>query len=312
MIDELNEQLIEIKGELRKKRKWEQQLADYKQELTETQGKIYDLKEKLASEQSDVDKLEGFSVTKWFLTMKGTVAERLDKEKQEVAAVQLKLEEATRSKDEIDESINDLNKRLGRLRNIKRDYHDTLAKKEMYIKANHLPTSIQLDKLTELEGDMKAFLNELEEAVSAGNAVNQALERAIDYLEKAEGWGTLDMFGGGVISGAIKHNHIDQATEYIHQAQTRMRQFQKELADINDEVDMHIDIPGLLKFADFFFDGLIADWMVQGRINDSLQQTQTQHRKISSLLSDLKRQAELKRHELEKIKGERKILIESV
>ncbi|WP_443143256.1 hypothetical protein [Pseudalkalibacillus sp. R45] len=131
-------------------------------------------------------------------------------------------------------------------------------------------------------------------------------------LEKAKGWGTLDMFGGGVISGAIKHNHIDQATEYIHQAQTRMRHFQKELADINDEVDIHIDIPGLLKFADFFFDGLIADWMVQGRIDDSLQQTKTQYRKISSLVSDLKEQAGQKRRELERIKGERKNLIESV
>ncbi|MGP4081221.1 hypothetical protein ACTWQL_15035 [Pseudalkalibacillus sp. R45] len=120
------------------------------------------------------------------------------------------------------------------------------------------------------------------------------------------------MFGGGVISGAIKHNHIDQATEYIHQAQTRMRHFQKELADINDEVDIHIDIPGLLKFADFFFDGLIADWMVQGRIDDSLQQTKTQYRKISSLVSDLKEQAGQKRRELERIKGERKNLIESV
>ncbi|WP_221567982.1 hypothetical protein [Alkalihalobacillus sp. TS-13] len=312
MVEELNEQLIDIKGELRKKQKWEKQLADYKQELSDTKDKIDALQEKLATEQSDVDQLEGFSVTKWLLTMKGAVAERLDKEKQEVAAVQLKLEEATRSKNEIDEAINELNKRLERLRNIEVDYHDILTKKEMHIKAHQLPSSIQLDKLTELEGDMKAFLNELEDAISAGNAVNQALENAIEYLEKAKGWGTLDMFGGGVISGAIKHNHIDQATEYIHQAQTRMRQFQKELADINDEVDMHIDIPGLLKFADFFFDGLISDWMVQGRINDSMQQTKTQYRKISSLLFGLKEQAELKRHELGRIKGERKSLIESV
>ncbi|WP_408009770.1 hypothetical protein ACJROX_05575 [Pseudalkalibacillus sp. A8] len=159
---------------------------------------------------------------------------------------------------------------------------------------------------------MSAFLNELNEAISAGNLVDQSLGNAVEFLEKAKGWGTFDLLGGGTISGAIKHNHIDRATEYIHQAQSRMRQFQKELSDIEGEADIQVNIPGLLKFADFFFDGLISDWMVQGRIEESLDQTKAHHGQINAILSDLKGQVTQKRRELEEIQTERKKLVESV
>ncbi|WP_408009769.1 hypothetical protein ACJROX_05570 [Pseudalkalibacillus sp. A8] len=118
MVKDLNEQLILIKGNLRKKQKWEKQLMDYKKELTDIKLMISDLKEKLSSEQSDVEKLEGFSVTRWLLTLKGTKEEQLDKEKQEVATVQLKLEEAIQSKDEVDETIDELNKKIKSLGNV--------------------------------------------------------------------------------------------------------------------------------------------------------------------------------------------------
>ncbi len=157
---------------------------------------------------------------------------------------------------------------------------------------------------------MIAFLNELNEAVSAGSLVDQSLENAVEFLEKAKGWGTFDLLGGGAISGAIKHSHLDRATEHIHQAQSRMRRFQKELSDIEGEADIQVNIPGLLKFADFFFDGLIADWMVQGRIEESLDQTKTHHRQIKAILSNLEGQVTQKRREIEEIKNEKKNLIE--
>jgi hypothetical protein len=118
---------------------------------------------------------------------------------------------------------------------------------------------VQLYELSEQEGDIKAYLSELREAITAGTSVTQALNSAIQSLKSAKGWGTFDLLGGGMISDAVKHNHIDHAKEYIHQAQSSMRNFQKELLDINEEANMQVDISGLLKFADFFFDGLIAD-----------------------------------------------------
>jgi hypothetical protein len=48
-------------------------------------------------------------------------------------------------------------------------------------------------------------------------------------------------------------------------------QFRTELADIKINNDIHFETDGFGKFADFFFDGLIADWCMQSRIEESLQ-----------------------------------------
>jgi hypothetical protein len=95
------------------------------------------------------------------------------------------------------------------------------------------------------------------------------------------------MLGGGMISTAMKHNRIDDARSAIHSAQRSLRQFEKELKDVQRDVSIHIEIGGLLTFADFFFDGLITDWMVQGRISDSLIQVNGKRSQIQTIVADL-------------------------
>ncbi|WP_078379820.1 hypothetical protein [Sutcliffiella halmapala] len=312
MLTYINDHLLDLKDKMRKKQKWEKQLEDYKRELMGIENAISNLLHKLATEQKDVEKLEGFSVTKLFLTLRGTVENQLDKEKQEVAALQLKLEEAMLSRSEIQETILQLAEKLSELANVESDYYSLFTTKETYIKESNMPSSIKLYELQEQEGGIKAALTELYEAIDAGNKVNQSLHNAIESLEKAKGWGTIDMFGGGMLSTAVKHNHIDDATSYIHQAQSRMRSFQKELLDLNEEADLQLNISALLKFTDFFFDGLVADWMVQGRIKNSLEQTRNQQSEISSIISKLKTQATEKKRELKRTKAKRREFVESV
>ena len=52
-----------------------------------------------------------------------------------------------------------------------------------------------------------------------------------------------------------------------------MSQFSRELADIQKNMEISIDICKLLTFADYFFDDLIIDWIVQSKIVDSLEQS---------------------------------------
>ncbi|MGM7702796.1 hypothetical protein ACSVDE_13790 [Pseudalkalibacillus sp. Hm43] len=312
MLNKLNERLIEIKVELRKKRKWEKQLALYKAEQMNMKEKVYNLKDQLTEEQADVDQLKGIGVTNLLYTILGTKERRIEEEKKEVAAVQLKLKEATEARDEINQSIVELQKHLLAVKGLEREYENILATKEEYIKGSASPNSQRLTELTEREGDTVAYLAELKEAIQAGEAVTQTLSMAIRSLEKANGWGTLDMLGGGMISSLAKHNHIDDASAYIHQAQSKMRSFQKELLDVDEEAHLDVDLSSMLKFADFFFDGLIVDWMVQGKINDALERTNAQSNQIHSLLNELKYQADQQEKELEQILHEKKQLIESV
>ncbi|MCA1320619.1 hypothetical protein LC085_11920 [Bacillus tianshenii] len=312
MLKDINEGLILLKAEIRKKEKWDNQLKHYRIELADLEKDVLNLENTLEMEQKDVERLEGFSVTKFFLTLRGTADERLEEEKKEVAAVQLRLEEARLAKKEVMDLINDLEDKLNHAGNVEKDYEKLFATKEQYLKESNSRTSTFLYESYEKEADVKALQKELNEAIHAGTKVNDALKRAIDSLEKAKGWGTVDMIGGGLLSTALKHGHMDDSSGHVHEAQYLMRKFQKELLDLNQTATMELEVSGLLKFSDYFFDGIIMDMLVQDKITISLENTKRQQNDISRLLSNLRVQLGQKNRELDRILSERKEFVESV
>ena len=305
----LNEQLIQIKESMGKKKKWENQMNDYKSELVELEDSIAQLENNLSDEMKDVRKLEGVSLTSLFQTFFGSKEEKLKKEKLEVAAVQLKLKEARKTEEEIRKAITVLEANLQGTTTVHEKYQDLLLRKEEMIRNSNSPSANELFRLGDQEAETRAYMIELKEAITAGEEVDYALRNAIDSLESAEGWGTFDMFGGGMISGMVKHSHIDEATNYIHAAQSKMRSFQKELLDVDQSTSMHIDISGMLKFADFFFDGLITDWMVQGRIESSLDEVTDRKLEVEKIIRNLNREMNLSEKRLEEIEKDKEALI---
>src|SRR5690625_2981068 len=304
MLGDINDRFDRINERIKKKRKWEMQLSDYKAELNEV--------EKVISELKDVKKLERIGFTSLFQTILGVKEEKLSKEKQEVVAVQLKLKEANKTKKEIDQAILEVKNKLKEAGNLEKDYRSILKEKEKIITGSNSFLARQLFDVSEKKRSIQLYLKELEEAIHAGEIAKKALADAVSSLESAEGWGTFDLFGGGAVTGLIKHNHIDNATEHIHVAQSKMRSFQKELLDIEETSDVQIEISSLLKFADFFLDGIIADWLVQGKIKDSLEQAKDQEESVSRIVTGLKFQRERKEKALDQIKQERKRLIAGV
>ncbi|MEN2465604.1 hypothetical protein [Ornithinibacillus sp. JPR2-1] len=101
MILNLNDQIIQVKGKIRQKYKLESQLQDYYSELSEIENTINRLNTQLMEEKADVRRLEGFHIANFFSTITGTKYEKLDKENREVLAVQLQLEEAEKTRDEV-------------------------------------------------------------------------------------------------------------------------------------------------------------------------------------------------------------------
>ncbi|GAB3798594.1 hypothetical protein [Virgibacillus kimchii] len=309
MLGDINDRLERISERMKKKRKWEMQLSDYKAELSDVEKMISGLEDQLTDEMKDVKKLERIGFTNVFRAILGIKEEKLNKEKQEVVAVQLKLKEANKTKKEIVQAIQEVKNKLQDVVNIEKEYDSILLEKEKIITESKSFSARQLFEVIEKKGDIQAYIKELKEAIQAGEIVKMALADAVSSLEKAEGWGTFDMFGGGAIAGLVKHNHIDQAEEHIHVAQSKMRTFQKELLDLEGNSEVQVDISGLLKFADFFFDGIIADWLVQGKIKDSLEQAKNQEKNVNRIITDLKYQKDQNEKTLEGIKKERETLI---
>ncbi len=129
---------------------------------------------------------------------------------------------------------------------------------------------------------------ELREAIAAGERALSSLEKAQEKLNSARSWGIFDMFGGGAFSGMMKHARLNDASRYLEDAQEDLRWFQKELQDVSMMMDLRIDIGGFLTFADFFFDGFLADYMVQTKITDARERVSEAVSRVSELLEKLR------------------------
>ncbi|MFU0827228.1 MAG: Methyl-accepting chemotaxis protein [Lachnoclostridium sp.] len=129
---------------------------------------------------------------------------------------------------------------------------------------------------------------ELQEAINAGENALYSLRRAKNSLQSAKNWGLWDIFGGGFLTNIIKHSKLNDASSYMEEARQDLRTFQSELRDINTNINFGIDIGDFLKFADFFFDGFIADYMVQSKINDARRQVDEAIERVESVLAQLR------------------------
>ena len=97
------------------------------------------------------------------------------------------------------------------------------------------------------------------------------------------------MFGGGLFSTMIKRSKMDDAQNLMEAAKTDLKRFQKELKDVNIPLDLRMEVGSFLSFADFFFDGFVADYLVQSKISDAKEQVSDAIIRVEQILSELKR-----------------------
>lgn len=129
---------------------------------------------------------------------------------------------------------------------------------------------------------------ELREAKLAGQEALDYLNRAADSLQSAGNWGIVDMLGGGLISTFVKHSKMNDAEELVQQARSALKRFQKELMDVENVEEFHIETGDFLTFADYFFDGIIADWLMQSRIKEARTQVENARQKVTYIMEQLK------------------------
>ena len=129
---------------------------------------------------------------------------------------------------------------------------------------------------------------EVREAIAAGERALSSLRLAQEKLDSARGWGFLDLFGGNLITGLIKHSRISDASRYVEDARRDLAAFQNELRDVRD-LDLDVRISDFLTFADFFWDGFIADILVQSKINDARRKITEAAGRTESIVRELKK-----------------------
>ena len=130
---------------------------------------------------------------------------------------------------------------------------------------------------------------EIREAIEAGERARHSLKEARNSLGSARNWGLLDLFGGRTISGIMKHVKIGNAKSSLEQVRYDLERFSRELSDVRDLQGLNIEIGNFLTFADFFFDGFLADILVQSRIRNAQGQIDEAISRVDAMLERLKR-----------------------
>lgn len=138
----------------------------------------------------------------------------------------------------------------------------------------------------------EVFMNkekqEIREAIEAGNQALRSLREAREHLSGAKGWGIWDMLGGGFLSTMLKHSKMEDAQSSMQQANQDLERFRRELQDVDVPAGIRIEVGNFLTFADFFFDGIIADVMVQSKINDAAEQVEDAICHVEDILKTLR------------------------
>ena len=128
---------------------------------------------------------------------------------------------------------------------------------------------------------------EMKEAMDTGERALATLRSAQEKLNSASNWGLFDMFGGGLLSTVMKRSKMTDAQNLIEAAKMDLRRFQKELKDVNVPLDLRIEVGSFLSFADFFFDGFVADYLVQSKISDAKEQVSDAIFRVEQILREL-------------------------
>ncbi|MCI7182234.1 MAG: hypothetical protein MSA26_17040 [Lachnospiraceae bacterium] len=130
---------------------------------------------------------------------------------------------------------------------------------------------------------------EMKEALDAGERALSSLRNAQEKLNSAGNWGLFDMFGGGLFSTIMKRSKMDDAQQLMEVAKTDLKRFQRELKDVNIPLDLRMEVGSFLSFADFFFDGFVADYLVQSKISEAKEQVSDAIVRVEQILNELKR-----------------------
>ncbi len=106
------------------------------------------------------------------------------------------------------------------------------------------------------------------------------IDQAERKFRSAQTWGIVDILGGGLITDLIKHSHLGSAGNIMNQINSLLHDLQRELRDVAFPVDYSMNTASFATFADFVFDGILADVYMQSKIMTSIDQIRELRRRL--------------------------------
>ena len=254
-----DEVLQELQEKVARRRKLSGMMEDLNAQRRQLLPQLEQLDRIRIKEQQDVDKLEGRSLAALFYNIIGQLDEQVDQERAEAyAAADLERYSAE----------------YNALSGVEGQYVHAMENKAQALKESGSPVGQEILQLETGLGILRSRQKEIREAIFAGEFARNAAEDALDVLGSAGNLATWDMLGGGLLVDMAKHEKLNEAQHHVDELQERLRRFRTELADVSMRSDLHVNLDGFTRFADYFFDGLFMDWAVSSQISQSKTQVE--------------------------------------
>lgn len=310
MIEALSQRLTELSEKKRLKEKLLRDIQATRQKLKMEEERQAEQRLRLQSEKQDVERLEGLSLKALFAVILGSREEQIKKERQEYLLAEMQAHQIEKSVNALKQDADRLDYEISNLGNIDADYAAVLQEKEKYLLENNQTAAQEILTTAEEIATKLSEIKEMEEALTAGHSAMSGLDQVVENLQQAKDWGTWDLLGGGLISSLIKHDRIDDARDAVEHVQVELHRFQRELADVHQSSEIRVDFSTLERFADWFMDSLIVDWVVQSKIDRSLEEAIQMQYHVVDIVNALQIRKKTALQHLEDLRNKKTGLVE--
>jgi len=294
-------QLRDLQQKAYQKSHLENLAAELEKEYEDLKQKVFLYEAQMNQEQADVDKLEGRSLAAFFAGLRGNKEERLDKERQEARAARVKYDMALLERNQVEDQLRRTREELADLETIPAQREAILAQWAQAVKAVGGAAGKAVLDLEEKRAWHEGQRREITEAVAAGQEALTHADGILDSLNSADGWATMDVFGGGLLSSVFKYDAIDQAQAKVESLQLALRRFRTELVDVSVDADLNFTMDGTTQFFDVFLDNICTDFRVMDEINKSQERVWQVKKEIQSLQEHLTQQDSQHQADLEQL-----------
>lgn len=263
----------------------EKKINTAKMNFEENTARYESAKQAFAKERADVEKLEAESLSSFLKRLVGNYDKKYDKEMAEQLAAKRELDlsaallmEAREDLDTLQNSVPEIDHRLSYM-------------KEQLLNAD--PSFREKIDTEELKrADLNQEVQELEEALTAGEQVLEGIDFALDDLDSADSYSTWDMFtDSSLIFDMMKYDKIDKAEAKMTQLEQLLQHYTKELKDVSlDSFLTYEKFSGMSKTFDIFFDNLFSDWDTKAKIGRNIEMLESLGHNIEELQDKLETQ----------------------
>ena len=242
-----------------------------------------------ALEAADVEKLESFSGTRMWTLLTGRHEETLRREQLEAQVAEGKAAEAQVRCAALRGDVGEVVQHLSGYDDVEAELAAATQARETYLVESGSPEGLRLTEIAAQIGALAAEQRHLDEAIAAGERSLSDLDALEGQLGTASGWSTYDtFFGGGMISSAIKHDHMDEAAALSRGADQSLLAFGRELSDVGlTGVDGALSMSEGTRFLDVWFDNFFTDLSVRSRLETAKQRTVAARTRVRVLLRQL-------------------------